>query len=79
MFPFSEWIKVNNHLSEFNFRKIQTPNKDKFFITGVDSDKNNISFDMILNHDGKWNIVQPVPDSINLIKEQLINVIKKHS
>jgi hypothetical protein len=53
MIPFTEWIKLNNRKIAFNFRKIQAPNQEKFFITGEDSEKNIFSFDIILNEDKK--------------------------
>jgi hypothetical protein len=79
MTPFTEWIKWNNQNIAFNFRKIQSPNQEKFFITGEDSEKNPIAFDVILNEDKKWIIVQPAPESILQIKEQFVSLIKKHT
>ena len=76
---FKEQLKLNNQTAEFSFTRIKTPDQQKFFVTSVDPQKNNISFDMVLNHDGKWNIVQPAPEFILQIKEHLVNLIKKHS
>ena len=79
MTPFTEWIKVNNYPTEFNFRKIQTPDHDKFFISVVDHQGiSNISFDITMTRQGKWNIIKPVPEYILLLKEQLIKIIQKH-
>ena len=78
MIPFTEWIKINNCTTKFNFRKVQSPNQDKFFISMIDAERNNISFDMVMNPQGKWSIVRPVPQSIMQVKEQLINIIEKH-
>ena len=78
MIPFSEWIKINNHVVEFNFRKVHAPNQDKFFISLVDEDKKNISFDMVMSSEGKWNIIKPAPESIVQLKEQLIKIVEKH-
>jgi len=79
MFPFREWLKLKNDIVEFNFKKIQGPGFNKFLVTGLDSDRNNVSFNIIQNQDGKWNIVQQVPESIYQIKEELVNIIKGHS
>jgi hypothetical protein len=78
MIPFNAWIKINNCPTEFSFRKVHAPNQDKFFITMMDSDSNNISFDMIMNSDGKWSIFKPAPEAIVAIKEKLIKIIEKH-
>ena len=79
MFPFREWLKLKNDIVEFSFKKIYAPGFNKFFVTGLDSDRNNVSFDIIQNQDGKWSIVQQVPEAIYQIKEELVNVIKEHS
>ena len=79
MTPFSEWIRLDGGSVEFNFRKIDCLHQDKYFITTTDSKRNNFSFDMVLNQEGKWNILQPAPDDILKLKEQLINIIKRHS
>ncbi len=78
MIPFTEWIKVNNLLTEFNFRKVQSPNQDKFFITVVESGRDNISFDMTMSPRGQWNIVRPAPEYIVGLKEKLVETIEKH-
>ncbi len=80
MIPFSEWVELNSRSVEFNFRKIDSPHQDKYFITTVDAKKrNNFSFDMVFSPEGKWNILQPAPDANLKLKEQLINIIKRHS
>ena len=79
MIPFSEWIKLNGGSVEFSFRKIDCPHLDKYFISTLDAKRNNFSFDMVLSHEGKWNILQPAPDAILKLKEQLINIIKRNS
>ena len=79
MFPFREWLKLKNDIVEFSFKKIHATGFNKFFVTGLDSDRNNVSFNIIQNQDGKWRIVQQVPESIYQIKEELVNVIKGHS
>ena len=79
MTPFTEWIRVNNHPTEFNFRKIHAPQHDKFFISTIDPRGSiNVCFDLIMTPQGQWNIIKPVPDYIELLKEQLIKIIKKH-
>ena len=78
MTPFTEWIKVDNYPTEFNFRKVHAPNQDKFFITMADTKSNTISFEMIMTSEGKWSIVKPVSESIVAIKDQLIKSIEKH-
>lgn len=78
MIPFTESIKINNRSTEFTFRKVQAPNQDKFFISMVDAEKNNISFDMIMNPEGKWSIIKPAPEFIVQAQEQLIRLIEKH-
>lgn len=77
MIPFSEWIKINDRPTQFNFRKVYAPNHDKFFISMIDAQKNNISFDMVKSSDGKWNIIKPAPELIMQVKEQLIKIIEK--
>ena len=79
MFPFREWLKLKNDIVEFSFKKIQAPGFNKFVVTGLDADRNNVSFNIIQSQDGKWSIVQQVPESIYQIKEELVNVIKGHS
>jgi len=78
MIPFTEWIKVDNFPTEFNFRKVYVPNRDKFFVSTADAEKNNISFDIEMNVDGKWHILNPAPQFIIQIKEQLIAILVKH-
>ena len=79
MIPFSEWIKLYSRSVEFNFRKIDCPHQEKYLITTLDSKRNNFSFDLVLGHDGKWNILQPAPIAILQLKTQLIGIIKRHS
>ena len=79
MIPFSEWIKIYNRSVEFNFRKIDCPQQEKYFITTLDSTRNNFSFEMVHSKEGEWNILQPAPVAIFQLKEQLINIIKRHS
>lgn len=78
MIPFTEWIRIENRPTEFNFRKVHAPNHDKFFISMVDSGKNHISFDMVMNTQGKWAIIRPAPETVIQVKEQLIRIIEKH-
>jgi len=79
MAPFTEWTRVNNHPTEFNFRKIVSPQQDKFFITTVDPQGAiNVCFDITMTPQGHWNIIKPVPDYIGLLKERLIKILKKH-
>ena len=78
MTPFTEWIKIDNYPTEFNFRKVHAPNHDKFFITMVDAKRNTVSFDMIMTLEGKWSIIKPVSEVILQIKEQLIKIIEKN-
>ena len=78
MTPFTEWIKIDNYPTEFNFRKIHTPHQDKFFITTVDEQRKNISFDITMDIEGKWNIIKPAPEFILLLKELLIKILEKH-
>ena len=78
MTPFTASIKINNRLTEFNFRKVLSPQQDKFFISTVDPRGTSICFDMTMNPQGQWNIVKPVPDYVEQIKGQLIKIVSDH-
>ncbi len=79
---FSLLLKVGGRLREFNFRKINRPNEEKFSVNVCNDKGERILFDMKEN-DSEWDFITPtgnlplwISDARNDIREALSEELK---
>jgi hypothetical protein len=79
MNAYSKYITIDNRQVEIKFVKIETSHPQKFSITVIDFEKNDIAFHVAKDSYGNWNLMQPIPARLASIKPLLLELIKDHS
>ena len=79
MNAYSKYITIDNRQVEIKFVRIETSHPQKFSITVIDFEKNDIAFHVAKDSYGNWNLMQPIPARLASIKPLLLELIKDHS
>src|SRR5438045_9573722 len=74
---FKENIYIDNKTVSLTFYLIHTVKGETFFIKGA-KDNMSFAFDMRKNNYGKWEIIEPTPQWVKEIENELIDIVNRN-
>jgi hypothetical protein len=75
---FEATIRFGDVFYTFYFTEIRLSTGLKYFVRTKNPKKENIFFEIIQDPNGKWKLVQPVPDWILARESDLLSIIELH-
>ena len=77
MHDFAKKITIREIEHIFLFTKVEIPGTHKYFISACRKENDPVFFEMVIDEQGRWLLMPPVPDWISTLKETIITMIMR--